>query len=136
MLETNYITAGKAIFTVSNPQGTHYTYLIQHKPANNGYKASYFAKLLTGPNNTSDYTYIGTLNEIHGQVTTTKNSKIQPDSQPFRVLNWALHKIWQNQPLPEGYAIQPSENCARCGRPLTTPESLARGLGPECATKV
>jgi len=29
-----------------------------------------------------------------------------------------------------GYGI-----CARCGRTLTNPESIARGLGPECAKK-
>lgn len=136
MLQTNFITAGKAIFTVSNPTGTHYTYLIQKKEANNGYAESYFAKLLTGPDNTSHYTYIGTLDPTQGEVRTTAKSKIQRDDQPFRVLNWALKKIWANAELPEGYKIQPSEACARCGRALTTPESLERGLGPECATRV
>lgn len=28
-----------------------------------------------------------------------------------------------------------SKNCARCGRTLTTPESIAAGLGPECSKK-
>ena len=26
-----------------------------------------------------------------------------------------------------------SPKCAKCGRPLTNPESIARGMGPECA---
>lgn len=28
--------------------------------------------------------------------------------------------------------IVPEDNCIRCGRPLTDPESIERGYGPEC----
>lgn len=31
------------------------------------------------------------------------------------------------------YAVKASKRCARCNRKLTTPDSLARGVGPECA---
>lgn len=34
----------------------------------------------------------------------------------------------------EAYALQ-SGKCARCGRKLTVPASLHRGLGPECASR-
>lgn len=34
----------------------------------------------------------------------------------------------------EGPDVQASR-CARCGRPLTDPESIARGMGPVCAEK-
>jgi hypothetical protein len=27
------------------------------------------------------------------------------------------------------------KRCKRCGRPLTDPESLERGVGPDCAAK-
>jgi hypothetical protein len=31
------------------------------------------------------------------------------------------------------YTVQLSKRCLRCNRTLTTPESLERGIGPECA---
>ena len=34
----------------------------------------------------------------------------------------------------EAYALE-SANCFRCGRKLTVPVSIHRGLGPECASK-
>jgi hypothetical protein len=33
-------------------------------------------------------------------------------------------------------AVQGSRRCLRCARPLRDPVSVARGLGPECRTKV
>ena len=33
------------------------------------------------------------------------------------------------------YALR-SGNCSRCGRKLTVPASIHRGMGPECASKV
>lgn len=33
----------------------------------------------------------------------------------------------------ETYEVQASKRCYRCNRTLTTPESLRRGVGPECA---
>lgn len=35
----------------------------------------------------------------------------------------------------EGYASR-TGRCARCGKRLTDPESVARGIGPECAKQV
>lgn len=37
--------------------------------------------------------------------------------------------------LPALYALQ-AARCRRCWAPLSDPDSLARGLGPECAVKV
>jgi hypothetical protein len=38
----------------------------------------------------------------------------------------------RNRPLPPGWAINLAGNCARCGRLLTTPDSVERGIGPDC----
>ena len=71
MIDRTFITAGHAIFTVSNPTGIRYTYRVMHKEANNGYTEAYFVSLLTGPDNTEDYSYLGMLDEPTGEMRLT-----------------------------------------------------------------
>ena len=136
MLSSAFITAGKATFTVSNGKGEHYTYRVTKKEAQGNYPAAHFINLLTGPDNTSDYTYLGVLDAATGKVRTTAKSRYNSDSKPVKVASWALSIVWQNATLPEGYAIQHEGRCGRCGRALTVPESIESGIGPECASKM
>lgn len=127
--DIKFFELGKAIFTVSNPSNKHYTYKIKLKKFEKN--SCWFIYLLTGPQNTSDYTYLGVyVPSIHG-VRITAKSKYTEDSEPVKVLKWALARI-ANDNLPVGYKIQHEGRCGRCGRTLTTPESISRGIGPEC----
>jgi hypothetical protein len=52
----------------------------------------------------------------------------------------ALAYAWLGEagmPTPANGSVNvvESDNCGRCGRTLTDPESIARGIGPECANK-
>lgn len=123
-----FCLAGDAIFTIEKPDGTHRTYRIQHVPANDRWKATYFVKLLTGPDNTADYSYIGKLDDFTGQVATTA-------SGPVVLLNRILARVWaddHNAYQQHGYDTHHAGRCGRCGRKLTTPESVLSGFGPEC----
>ena len=130
-----FVLAGKAIFTVSNAKGDHYTFQVTRKETE-GRPVTFFVALLTGPNNETDYTYMGVLSQAVGTVILTKASKFNPESLPVKVAQWALALLWRNQPVPAGYAIQHEGRCGRCGRTLTVPESIQTGLGPECAAKM
>lgn len=136
MLTKDFVLAGKATFTVDNGKGNWYTYKVTHKKANGRFGDAYFVKLLTGPDNTRDYTYIGMLNSETGVVSLTGKSQMTPDTQPYRVLNWALQLLWHNAPWPAGYEIHHEGRCGRCGRKLTVPESIKTGIGPECAGRM
>lgn len=127
MITKEFVLAGKAIFTIENPEGKHYTFKIVRKDANAQYRINWFVNLLTGPDNTSNYTYIGTLNPITGHLN-AKN-----DSTPIRVAKWTLQIIYGHKQLPPGYKIHHEGKCCRCGRTLTTPQSCETGIGPECA---
>jgi len=131
-IQFDFLTAGNAIFTVSNSEGKHYTYRIR-KPKPD---APYFVQVLTGPDNTGDYTYMGIFNpqptEPSQILKLTQKSKMNSDSIPVRVFRWAATLLKNNMPLPEGYAIQHEGRCCRCGRTLTVPESIEDGIGPEC----
>lgn len=135
--DKKFFTGGGAIFTVSNPSGDHYTYRISQskkdKEGNPVKDGAYFCGLLTGADNTSAYTYMGILNPKTLVVYPTKASRLTIQSKPWKVLAWALK--YAGCKLPDGYAIQHEGKCCRCGRKLTTPESIERGIGPECAGK-
>lgn len=133
MLTKEFITAGKAIFTVSNNNGEHYTFQITRKEASGKYPTTWFVALLTGPDNCTDYTYMGMLNIVTGAVNLTRKSRFSEQSTPVRVIRWALSKVWEEKNLPVGYSIHHEGKCGRCGRRLTVPESILSGIGPECA---
>lgn len=135
VVERPFILAGKAIFTVSNPSGERYTFRVR-RVENDDRPAVYFVSLLTGPMNTSDYTYLGLLNPATGEVRLTAKSRMTDDSTPVKVIRWALRRIWAGASFPQGYHAHHAGRCGRCGRLLTVPESILSGLGPECAGRL
>lgn len=133
-LAPDFFLAGKATFTVSNGS-EHYTYRIHYVAGTEKYPESWFIMLFTGRSNQDNYTYMGKLDPETGSLDLTRAARYRDDSLPVKVARWALSLCWQGKPLPKGYTIQHSGSCGRCGRQLTHPDSLATGLGPECASK-
>lgn len=128
MLNKDFILGGNATFTVENPKGDYYTFKVrQPKP-----EMPHFLSLLTGPDNENSYTYIGTVGKTSGEVYLTTKSRLTKESLPVRVAAFALRCVFGSQTLPEGYKIRHEGKCGCCGRKLTVPESLDRGIGPEC----
>lgn len=127
MIDKTFILAGRAVFTISNGKGEWYTFRIKRKMYH--LNDIYFVSLLVSPN---EYAYIGVLREYTGKVQLTAKSHFSIDSKPYQVLQWAIALIWSNSTPPKGYTLDHNGYCGRCGRVLTTPESLKRGLGPEC----
>lgn len=132
-----FILAGKSIFTISNGKGEHFTYKVSFKKATPQYpRDTYFIKILTGPDNSSNYTYMGILSPTSLRVILTKTSTFKEGHKSVKVLQWALDKVRKNVAFPEGYSIRNEGRCGRCGLRLSTPESIDTGFGPECADKV
>lgn len=81
--------------------------------------------ILEGPDNTSDYHSIGFVNTVGQVVLWRKNA----DSAFYQWIAAALES-------PEKYSDRVEfsfeERCRRCNRLLTTPESVASGIGPVC----
>ncbi len=132
-----FMLGGHATFTLQGIRD-RYTYRINRKdpePGSRWTEPAYFVALLTGPDNTADYTYVGMLDVHTGMIRLTKASKYQADSQPVKAFNWAAGRVWR------GVTIEPARfyhmgRCGRCGRALTVPSSIASGFGPECLGKL
>lgn len=123
--DQKFFTLGRAVFTVSNPGGERYTFKIS-KPKT---KDIFFANLVNGSQ--SGNAYLGVYSPDTNTVRSTFKSVYKTGEKPFEVLAWAL-RATANQSIPAGYAIQHEGKCGRCGRELTTPESIEAGIGPEC----
>lgn len=142
MIAKDFVMAGNSIFTVEIPaqfaekhqSPAHYTYRVRHKEAEGTYPEAWFVELLTGPENTSDYTYLGKLLP-EGKVKLTAKSRYGEDAMPVRLLDRILARLWKNEGAAieqAGFKLHHEGRCGRCGRLLTVPESIETGIGPEC----
>jgi len=81
----------------------------------------------------NDYTYLGYVKG--GQLVRRGKIKVSPNAPSSKAMAWLWPFVEQAQ-TPKQAEIWHSDKCARCGRKLTVPESIGRGLGPICAGKV
>lgn len=126
------LLAGKAIFTVQNEEtGNRFTYKI--KAADNN--RLYFVSVLVGADNYNNYNYIGTIGALNRRYSHGKSSSIKTSAQSDIVFKWVWERIVSNT-LPEVVKIYHMGKCCRCGRKLTTPESIKSGIGPKCSSKL
>mgnify|MGYP001824442242 FL=1 len=126
-----FVFAGKAVFTVVNDDtGVRFTYRVQVCKDNPNL---HFVSVLSGPDNTRDYSYLGTVwkgqSYKHG-----RKSRVGADAQSAKVFTWILRRLVANQ-LPQQVRVHHEGRCCQCGRRLTTPESIASGIGPVCANR-
>lgn len=134
MLSKDFILAGNAIFTISSLalEGGHRTYKVCKVEFEGGHEPFYFAKLLRGPDNTSDYAYMGRVRPETGKLTATNKSPSGVEKWPaWQYLAGVLMAIWIGEDL-EGIDVQHAGRCGRCGRLLTDPRSIELGIGPVC----
>ena len=132
-----FILGGKAIFTMVNTlTGTRFTYKVKRKKVPNDKfhqtNQPYWVKVLTGNNNETDYTFVGTIwkeptvHYAHG-----RNSAITTNAPSVKGLQWLINNLTTYQ-WNTNIEVWHEGCCARCGRLLTVPESIESGFGPEC----
>jgi hypothetical protein len=145
MVSRDFLLAGNATFTVKLPEtrreglNPHYTYKLQRSEGNAKFPPTMFVKLLTGPNNEDDFTYLGKMNEATGRVVTTHASSMDDSAFPVKLVNRVLSRVMAGdvQPIIDaGFDVMHEGRCGRCGRKLTTPASIECGIGPECIKKL
>jgi len=125
-----FIKAGKAIFTIMNTKtGNRFTYKVKKVDG----KKVWFVSVLNGPDNYSNYRYIGCI--FGDDFRHTKSSKVSKDAVSFQAFAWTF-KMLQQGTLPDIVTVHHEGRCGRCGRRLTVPESIISGYGPECIKTV
>jgi hypothetical protein len=146
------------IVTIHNPAtGGHRTFRIQTARTPGKWEGMRFVAILIGPDNTSDYQNFGTVvtETVHpgeigsdGQVNAGDSDivrarvSVKPNysgdgKTTSQTIMRKFAKMLENPPkfMEKGIHYHISGHCRRCGRVLTRPDSLATGVGPECAKK-
>lgn len=124
------VLAGNATITLeSGATGKHFTYKIKRCENDDNL---YFVRLLTGEDNEKSYTYIGCYYADSGYFHPVKKyASIDRTGWPksMRAIHYLFVKI---DDVPDNLHVYHAGKCCRCGRKLTTPESIEKGIGPEC----
>jgi len=135
-MNSNVIPNGK--FTIQRSStGTHRTFNI-HTNIKGKYRGVRFVSLLTGPNNSRNYTSFAIVSDDRKRLFVFNSLRGHERSKPSKwesyacILECMLLGLSNDHYEGLGYSISGSRRCARCNRVLTTPESISRGLGPEC----
>ncbi len=143
---SRFVLAGNSTFTlVSLTTGTRFSYRVRAPKllsASALLPTLWFVSVLTGPSNEADFQFMGSVFRPHSTVLAareglryhpspkSKVSRTAPSSLAFR---WFVSRLAAGRgPAPVGEFWHEGK-CGRCGRKLTVPESIASGLGPECA---
>lgn len=122
-----FALAGNARLTLQSAKsGDRYTFRV--RASDDG--GLHFVSVLTGSDNESDYEYLGTIRAdryAHG-----RKSRITATAPSARAFEWAWPHIAAGR-IPAALEVYHEGRCGRCNRPLTVPESIRTGFGPECA---
>lgn len=122
-----FIFGGNSTFTVLNSRsGNRFTYRMKISKDSN----IFFVEVLVSPDL---YKYIGVCKS--GNFYYGKKSKVGRDCQSVKVFEYLLDKIKINK-LPHFVEVWHMGLCGKCNRPLTNPESIKLGIGPECFNKL
>lgn len=126
-----FVTAGNARFTlVSVKTGTRFTYKVRKAQA----APVSFVSVLTQADNENGYTYMGILKD--NKFSHTAKSRVTAAAPSAKAFDWVWRQVEERKALPAQVEVWHEGRCGRCGRALTVPESIARGIGPECFSKM
>lgn len=128
--------AGKSTITFkSKATSKHYTFKIRKAPKAFKDERLFFVSVLNGPDNSSDFAYVGMVNSETKYFGTTTRSRYTTESTCFKAFDYTLRHIIIGD-YDKTVEVLLSGKCARCGRTLTEPESIKRGIGPFCESQL
>lgn len=127
-----FVTAGKATITLSSKAtGARFTYKIKKVP---DAEDKFFVSLLTGPENEGDYRYLGLMQGA--KLRRTAKSCASDSAPSFLAAQYFCDKVLGDHVMPPSLEVRHEGRCGKCNRKLTTPESIDRGIGPECWSRM
>lgn len=131
-----FILAGNCTFTLKSKRTqnwyTYKSYIVEKFG-----ETMVVVRVLTGCDNVNNFSYLGTIRTEDGMPRIFRqSSKIGEEARVFQVFNY----VFENLLLRRMNKLEEVEfwhegTCCRCGRKLTVPESIERGIGPECYDK-
>lgn len=134
-----FALAGNATFTVvSRATGARFTYKVSRRDDGPWWRVG----LLTGPDNNTDYRYIGSVGWDRERYPAPRffpprGTTLADAPASVKGFDVVLRMAATNTDALSRLAeVHHCGRCGRCGRTLTVPASIESGFGPECASKL
>lgn len=132
-----YALAGRAVLTVvSGATGSHVTFKVRRSKRDGS--PFWFVDARTGSQEIADdrklWRLIGTISP-RGYADARK-PKLPAGAPAIRAARWFFSRLLGSTATIEGVEVWHEGACGRCGRALTDPVSIARGIGPECIKRL
>lgn len=126
-----FILGGNALFTCLNKNTqVRFTYKVVHDCDN---EKQYKIYVLNGSDNTSNYKQIGYIDICRPFASAI--SVHTRDLPSFKQFEYIYLILVTDRIIPD-LEIWHMGRCCKCGRVLTVPDSIERGIGPECFSKM
>lgn len=129
----SFVLAGNSTFTlVSQKSNKRFTYRVRVAKDNPNL---FFVSVLNGPDNESSYGYFGLIRAGKFAPGRPEKVKVGKDALSVRAFAWFFDTLMAGE-IGEQVEFWHEGKCCRCGRKLTVPSSIAKGIGPECVKHV
>jgi hypothetical protein len=126
----NFIFAGRSIFTLENSEtGNYLTFKVKQIKKNYKPVPGQFAvECKSLGDKDYGYRFLGFINLLER---TFKNRCYDKSWVGYKTFVWLLKNIERLEEFPK-LVIYHEGRCCKCGMPLTVPESIDSGIGPDC----
>jgi len=126
-----FLLAGKATVTLkSEATGDHLTFQVRKwSKAKNG--TMHFVSVRTG----NDFAKIGVIRNGDRFWHDDDRTDLPHSDNRVKGFRYAFQHLCEKH-MPPKCEVWHEGSCGRCGRPLNDPESIERGIGPECLKKM
>ncbi len=129
-----FVLSGNATFTlVSLRTGKRFTYNLRRKKDD---AEVFYLKVLRGPDL---WRFAGVVRRLYGStgmfvyLHSYKKGLFSTDAPSVRGFDYFINNLTANNLIHPQMEFWHEGKCGRCGRALTVPDSIATGLGPDCA---
>lgn len=125
-----YLMGGRGVVTLQSESGVHHTYRFQIPKNHRDEDDTMFIQTLIDGNT---WVYVGMYKEKRFHL--TKSSHFKIDSPIVKGVAFILKLMFRTNFSDSRMHLYHEGICSRCGRPLTSPESIESGIGPVCRDK-
>lgn len=128
-----FLTAGNAVVTIrSKKTGAHFTYRVTGTDGKTFSEPTWFVGVAT---DYLEFRYLGLMScnaySKAYNLRLTAKSCAWRGAPSFLAFQFLLDQL-RAPALSPYLEVRHEGKCGRCGRPLTHPDSIDRGIGPEC----
>lgn len=125
-----YCMSGNAIVTLTSPTKVHYTYYIRAPWREDKDEFESDIRFVYYRNSENRWDYVGGLYKDGTFFRSTYHSVVGENHEAFKGMKYLTKMM--NQDFDTPMIVQHEGACGRCGRRLTDPLSIERGIGPRC----